>query len=120
MIDSGVVREQPEAFAGDEMRRIAEQDFHAGANLCSASGWGRRARDQEQQRWKDVRTSHGRNVPIVSALRSATIFWALATLAAQPLRPQDRPPRRPPLPAPADTNDWEAYYGAGVEWLNQR
>ena len=56
----------------------------------------------------------------MSALRSATILWALATLAAQPLRPQDRRPRRPPLPAPADTNDWEAYYDAGVEWLNQR
>jgi tetratricopeptide repeat protein len=41
---------------------------------------------------------------------------AIATL----LHAQNRIPRRPELPAAADTNDWEAYYDAGVEWLNNR
>ncbi|HJS42645.1 MAG TPA: hypothetical protein VJ755_04180 [Gemmatimonadales bacterium] len=27
---------------------------------------------------------------------------------------------RPRLPAAADTNDWEAYYDQGIEWLNRR
>ncbi len=48
------------------------------------------------------------------------ILAALAALAAGPASAQERAPRRPPLPAAADTNDWEAYYDAGVEWLNQR
>ena len=41
---------------------------------------------------------------------------AVATL----LSAQNRIPRRPSLPAAADSNDWEAYYDAGVEWLNNR
>ena len=41
---------------------------------------------------------------------------AVATL----LSAQERIPKRPRLPAPADSNDWEAYYDAGVEWLNNR
>ncbi len=33
---------------------------------------------------------------------------------------QERVPARPSLAATADTNDWEAYYDQGVEWLNNR
>jgi len=41
--------------------------------------------------------------------------------AVTPLLPaQERIPKRPELPAAADTNNWEAYYDAGVEWLNNR
>jgi len=56
----------------------------------------------------------------VSAFRSVTTLAVVAALATPPARAQERPPRRPPLPAAADTNDWEAYYDAGVELLNDR
>lgn len=51
------------------------------------------------------------------------VFCAAAlslSVVARPLRAQDRIPKRPELPAAADSNDWEAYYDAGVEWLNNR
>lgn len=48
---------------------------------------------------------------------------ALATFAA-PARAlhaqkRERPPKRPPLEAGADTNDWRAYYFAGLSWLDR-
>jgi len=33
VIDAGVVRQQTESLAGDQVRRIREQDFDAGPNL---------------------------------------------------------------------------------------
>ena len=51
------------------------------------------------------------------------IFCAAAislVALARPLVAQERIPKRPELPAAADTNDWEAYYDAGVAWLNNR
>ncbi|HWC72643.1 MAG TPA: hypothetical protein VG454_01805 [Gemmatimonadales bacterium] len=44
----------------------------------------------------------------------------LAPLSGHLLLAQEKPPARPVLAATADTNDWEAYYDAGVDWLNQR
>ena len=41
-------------------------------------------------------------------------------MATASLDAQERPPNRPPLASSADTNDWEAYYDQGVEWLNLR
>lgn len=60
---------------------------------------------------------HARNLSGARLLGAATIMlWFVATgLAAQ-----ERIPKRPELPAAADSNDWEAYYDAGVEWLNGR
>ena len=51
------------------------------------------------------------------ALRCMILTLALV---ARPVLAQEKPPPRPPLAATADTNDWEAYYDAGVDWLNQR
>lgn len=60
---------------------------------------------------------HSHNVPDVRLFCAAT----LALLSAVSLLDaQDRIPKRPELPAAADTNDWEAYYDAGVDWLNNR
>ena len=58
----------------------------------------------------------------MSVFRSVIILAAVAITALPPrsLGAQERTPRRPPLAAGADTNDWEAYYDAGVEWLNDR
>jgi Flp pilus assembly protein TadD len=48
---------------------------------------------------------------------AATItLSSVATL----LLAQERIPKRPALAAAADTNDWEAYFDAGVDWLNNR
>ena len=58
-----------------------------------------------------------RNVSGARLFCAATI---LLSFIATRLAAQDRIPRRPELPAAADTNDWEAYYDAGVEWLNNR
>jgi Tfp pilus assembly protein PilF len=45
----------------------------------------------------------------------------LALIAVTPsLGAQGRLPDRPGLSAAADSNDWEAYYDHGVEWLNNR
>jgi len=117
-IDTGVIGEETETLAGNQVRRIAEYDFHAGADLRTAQGGGRRTRSDQRQRHEDVRTYHESNVPAVSAFRSVRTLALVAGLATPPARAQERPPRRPPLPAAADTNDWEAYYDAGVELLN--
>ena len=63
-----------------------------------------------------MRTIHLRNVSVVRGLCAALWLGAVTPL----LPAQERIPRRPELPAAADTNDWEAYYDAGVEWLNNR
>ena len=52
------------------------------------------------------------------AFRSLTSV--VSAFVAMPLAAQEKAPPRPPLAATADTNDWEAYYDAGVDWLNQR
>jgi Tfp pilus assembly protein PilF len=49
----------------------------------------------------------------------AAIILVIAA-ATRPLAGQERSPTRPKLAAPADSNDWEAYYDQGVEWLNLR
>ena len=50
--------------------------------------------------------------------RAATIL--VLAVATRSLAGQERIPTRPKLAAPADSNDWEAYYDQGVEWLNNR
>jgi tetratricopeptide (TPR) repeat protein len=54
----------------------------------------------------------------MNAFCAATIVMLSAL--APTLGAQERIPNRPPLPAPADSNDWEALYDHGVEWLNNR
>jgi Tfp pilus assembly protein PilF len=66
-----------------------------------------------------MRTDHLTNL---SAIR---VFCRVATVLAlaagmRSLAAQERIPGRPPLAAGADSNDWEAYFDHGVEWLNNR
>lgn len=62
-----------------------------------------------------MRTNHTRNLSGCCA----TTILALITVTPS-LGAQARIPARPSLAAAADSNDWEAFYDRGVEWLNNR
>ncbi|HZG43470.1 MAG TPA: hypothetical protein VEY93_10940, partial [Longimicrobium sp.] len=54
-------------------------------------------------------------------LRSHLALFAAAVLLAAPAEAQrERAPRRPALPAAADTNDARAYYDLGVRSMERR
>lgn len=54
-------------------------------------------------------------------MRIPLLAAAIAALLAAPVRTAaQEDPDRPPLPAAADTNDWEAYYDRGVVLLRDR
>jgi len=114
-IDSCMIGEQAEALPRDEVHRVGQDDFDTGPNLRARLRRGTTGDKDRHQ--KGMATVHSRNVSGARVFCAATI-WLLTV--ATLLIGQDRIPRRPRLPAAADSNDWEAYYDAGVDWLNNR